>query len=70
VHVEFETPALPSSGVERWYVLETKGWGKDADLYTYQGNTVGPLPRAHPSADAQTRRALHQQYNTRFQSGQ
>lgn len=69
VHVEFEAPPPPAPGLRRWYVLETHGWGKDNDLYTQDGETVGPLPRAHRDADAEAREALHQRYNVRFQSG-
>ncbi|MBT8114849.1 MAG: hypothetical protein KJP04_05695, partial [Arenicella sp.] len=69
IHVEFETPALPESGMQRWYVLDTRGWAKDKDMYTYQGGTVDPLPRVRPDEDNQRREALHRAYNTRFQSG-
>ena len=70
VHVEFDAPMPPSTGLERWYVLDTRGWGKDKDMYTYQGDTVGPLPRANLSASNEVREELHRRYNVRFQSGQ
>lgn len=69
IHVEFEELPPPAPGLERWYVLETKGWAKDSDRYTHQGDTVGPLPRAHPDSSSEAIEALHQKYNTRFQSG-
>jgi hypothetical protein len=72
IHVEFEAPAPAPLGTQRWYVLEAKGWAKDKDMYTFQGNTVGPLPRAYPDADSTAsaaRDALHQKHNTRFQAG-
>lgn len=69
VHVEFDASESPPAGMQRWYVLDTRGWGKDKDLYTYQGNTVGPLPRAYPDVDSAKREELHKRYNTRFQAG-
>lgn len=69
VHVEFELGEPPGAGLRRWYVLETRGWAKDKDLYTRLGNTVGPLPRSDINADEARREALHRQYNTRFLSG-
>ncbi|NND81420.1 MAG: tetratricopeptide repeat protein [Gammaproteobacteria bacterium] len=69
IHVNFTEPSAPAEGLRRWYVLETRGWAKDKDLYTYQGDTVGPLPIAYPDADTDRRDALHKKYNTRFQSG-
>ncbi len=69
IHVEFDAPENPAPEMQRWYVLETKGWAKDKDMYTATGSFVEPLPRAHPDADPALRMELHQQYNTRFQSG-
>ncbi len=69
IHVEFDAPEDPAPEMQRWYVLETKGWAKDKDMYTATGSFVEPLPRAHPNADPALRMELHQQYNTRFQSG-
>jgi hypothetical protein len=58
--------SLPD-GWTRRFVLETAGWCKDMDLYTRDGETVGPLPAA---ADPPGRgRDLHDRYNTRFESG-
>jgi hypothetical protein len=66
VHLEFEAPAEgPPDGWTRRLVLETRGWCKDMDLYTKDGETVEPLPgRATPARDA-----LHRRYNTRYQAG-
>jgi tetratricopeptide (TPR) repeat protein len=68
IHLEFAASPVPE-GLERWYVLETRGWAKDMDLYTHQGTTVGPLPRALADSDNADRERLHQQYNNRFQAG-
>jgi len=62
VEMEFEAP--PGEGI---FVLELKGWCKDKDLLTKDGETVGPIPsRAGSNAK---REALHQKYNIRYQSG-
>ena len=51
----------------RRFVFETHGWCKDMDLYTRDGETVGPLPTA--SAVTLQRDRLHHSYNTRYESG-
>ena len=62
---DLETPA--PEGWTRRLVLETKGWCKDMDLFTNTGETVEPLPTSgRPTGP---RDALHEQHNTRFQSG-
>jgi len=62
VEMEFEGPA--GEGI---FVLEVKGWCKDRDLLTKEGEAVGPIPtRAGSSAK---REALHREYNTRYWSG-
>jgi Tfp pilus assembly protein PilF len=57
----------PERGWTRRFVLETHGWAKDMDLYTRDGETVGPLPRSDrpPQQAAQ----LNARYNTRYQAG-
>lgn len=70
IHFEFAAAAPPQAGLSRWYVLETRGWAKDKDLYTHQGETVGPLPRANPDTSNPSRDELHERFNTRFQAGQ
>jgi hypothetical protein len=57
-------PAL-RSGWTRRFVLEARGWCKDMDLYTKDGETVAPLPGTRgPIAAARQRR-----YTTRYESG-
>jgi hypothetical protein len=58
------TTAVPA-GWTRRMVLDAKGWCKDMDLYTKDGETVAPLP----GEDSAARRRLHAQFNTRYQGG-
>ena len=54
--LEFTAPADPLPvGWTRHVVLDTKGWCKDMDLFTKDGETVAPLP----GTDTAERRALH-----------
>jgi hypothetical protein len=70
VHLEFEAPAAPPpEGWSRREVLELAGWCKDMDLYTKDGETVGPLPLRDGSEGGAARDALHARYLTRFESG-
>jgi hypothetical protein len=67
IHVEFraELPALPA-GWTRRFVLETHGWAKDMDLYTRDGETLGPLPSTgNRSKSSET---LVKRLNSRFGS--
>lgn len=66
VLVEFTAPAAPPpAGWTRRYVLKARGWCKDMDLYTQDGETVAPLPgQASPARDA-----LHARFNTRYEGG-
>ncbi|MCH8314552.1 MAG: VCBS repeat-containing protein [Planctomycetes bacterium] len=57
----------PPAGWRRCFVFETRGWCKDMDLYTRDGETVGPLPTA--GAVTVQRDRLHRRYNTRYESG-
>ena len=59
IHVEFsaELPAL-AEGWTRRFVLETRGWAKDMDLYTRDRDTLAPLPV--PAASE-----LHRKFNRR-----
>jgi hypothetical protein len=71
IQIEFSAALEPLP--PRWtrrYVLETRGWCKDMDLYTKDGETVGPLPASN-SAGGETprRRELHEKYNTRYEIG-
>src|SRR5262249_1116499 len=67
VHLTFSA-ALPPlrPGWTRRFVLDARGWCKDMDLYTRDGDTVAPLPgRRAPAADD-----LQRRYTTRYESGQ
>ena len=57
----------PPDDWTRCFVFETRGWCKDMDLYTRDGETVGPLPTA--GAVTSQRDRLHHRYNTRYESG-
>ena len=61
--------AAPSSsapdGWTRRVVLELRGWCKDMDLYTLDGETIEPLPGKNTAARAR----LHPRFNTRYASG-
>jgi hypothetical protein len=66
VTLGFETP--PSEAPDGWtrrLVLEARGWCKDMDLYTKDGETIEPLP----GADTAARRRLHPHFNTRYAAG-
>ncbi len=66
VHLEFAA-SLPAvrPGWTRRFVLDARGWCKDMDLYTKDGETVDPLPGRRGAAAA----ALQQRYTTRYESG-
>jgi hypothetical protein len=63
VHLEFDDTLPPiSRDRNRAFVLELHGWCKDMDLYTRDGQTVGPLPtrgRATSDTARQQREVLH-----------
>lgn len=61
-----EQPPL-EPGWTRRFVLETRGWAKDMDLYTRDGETVGPLPTSGRPLQRAAR--LNSRYNTRYQAG-
>ena len=67
VHLEFEAAEPVPDGWQRYFVLETNGWAKDMDLFTGDGETVGPLPST--GKNEMVRDQLHAKYNTRYQSG-
>ncbi|MCA9216602.1 MAG: VCBS repeat-containing protein [Planctomycetales bacterium] len=58
-----------SAGDRRHYVLELNGWAKDKDLYTRNGDTVGPLPVRDVNSDSSHRDDMHRAFNRRFRSG-
>lgn len=61
--------ALPAlrKGWTRTFVVDLKGWAKDMDLYTRDGQTLSPLP-VDPAVPAGNRE-LESVFNTRFQVG-
>jgi len=66
VTVAFEAPGAGApEGWTRWFVLEARGWCKDMDLYTKDGETIEPLP----GEDTAARRQLHPRFNTRYAGG-
>jgi hypothetical protein len=66
VVLDFAAPASPvSEGWTRRLVLELRGWCKDMDLYTLDGDTIEPLPGKHTAA----RTRLHPRFNTRYAAG-
>jgi hypothetical protein len=68
IHLEFSAPVEdPPAGWSRSWVLSTRGWCKDMDLYTADGDTIGPLPSS--GRDPAHRERLHARYNTRYRSG-
>ena len=68
VQLEFrDSVAPPAPGWTRRFVLEAAGWAKDMDLYTQDGETVGPLPTS--GRPNQPREQLHARYLTRYQAG-
>ena len=71
VHLEFPAVPPPAENATRYFEVRFHGWAKDMDLYTKDGDTVGPLP-VLPGLDeaALARRdALHARYNLRWQGG-
>lgn len=66
VHFEFPAPPAPPDGFRREIVLEVRGYAKDMDLYTRDGETVEPVP----GDDHPRRQALHEAYLNRFRGGE
>jgi len=68
IHLEYPAPATPPpTGWTRRFILEVEGWCKDMDLYTLEGDTIGPLPAR--GAGKSRRSELHARFNTRYQDG-
>lgn len=64
--LDFAAPAAPvPAGWTRRLVLEARGWCKDMDLYTLDGETIEPLP----GRDTAARARLHPRFNTRYAAG-
>ena len=51
VAIDFASPPPPPEGFVRRYVLEVRGWCKDMDLFTRDGETIEPMP-AQPADPA------------------
>lgn len=71
IHLEFVAPPAPAPGEVRYFAIDVRGWAKDMDLYTKDGETVAPIPTL-PELDAAAlarRDRLHERYNVRFQEG-
>ena len=71
IHLEFEAPPGPPAGNRRLFRIMFHGWAKDMDLYTLNGDTVGPLPvpEGADSSMIAKRNRLHARYNVRFREG-
>lgn len=70
IRVRFMPPPPLPEGWTRRYVLETDGWCKDMDLFTGDGETVGPLPTRSGSPPSNPARdAAHRASHTRWRSG-
>ena len=71
VHLEFDAPPEAQPGYRRFFRIVFHGWAKDMDLYTLDGDTLGPMPiplGADPVMLAKRDR-LHARYNVRFRQG-
>jgi hypothetical protein len=71
IELRYDASVLPplAEGWTRRFVLEARGWCKDMDLYTKDGETLEPLPMGESEQHATDREALHQRFNTRYESG-
>ena len=69
LHAEFAAAAPVQENWRRVVVLEARGFAKDMDLYTDDGDTVGPLPSTPGVGDPAVREALHERFLNRYQGG-
>ena len=71
LHLEFEAIDDPPEGFDRYFVLEFRGWAKDMDLYTREGETVEPLPVLESTNQLLHSRGieLNDLFNVRFRTG-
>jgi hypothetical protein len=66
VVLDFDVPSeVPPERWTRRLVLEARGWCKDMDLYTLDGETIEPLPGRNTAARAR----LQPRFNTRYAAG-
>lgn len=68
LHLEFDAPEETPSA-RRVVVVEIRGYAKDMDLYTNEGDTVGPLPTTPGLEGSDAPERLHPVYQTRSQGG-
>ena len=68
LHLEFDAPEGAPAG-RRVVVAEIRGYAKDMDLYTNEGDTVGPLPSTPGLEGSEARDRLHAEYLTRPKGG-
>jgi len=68
IEIEFEDdlPIL-EKGMNRYYILKFKGWAKDMDILTKDGETLEPIPVIGSISDEA--RELNLRYNNRFKAG-
>lgn len=69
IQLEFSAPPAPPDGWRRVQVLEVRGYAKDMDLYTRDGEQVEPLPVTPGVAAGEQGRQMARRFNTRFQQG-
>ena len=71
IHLEFSAFERPKEGTTRHLLLDFRGWAKDMDLYTADGETVGPslAPEGLSRPELARAEALMQRFNTRYQAG-
>ena len=78
VVLRFDATALRDAGLSgdeqtliRRLVLEVDGWCKDFDLFTRDGETLGPLPTrsGEPLDRESAAHRLHERFNTRYRDG-
>ncbi len=71
IHLQFAAVEPPPANHRRYFAVTFHGWAKDMDLYTLDGETVGPLPSPDALDEelAARRDRLHARYNLRYQEG-
>jgi Tfp pilus assembly protein PilF len=69
IQLRFKPTELGLSAGERRFILEVDGWCKDLDLFTNQGETLGPIPTRSGSAPSLEAQRLMRTLNTRYRDG-